>query len=105
MKKYSGPERRTGKLREKIIEILGMNLGDHLHFSKEIFSAEQIHREINRGIGERDKGFVPFKNFFREFHALISAKDVDMPIITTAEHILQKSHYLDRRDYRNQRHS
>lgn len=103
MKKYDGPERRIGKLREKVVEILGLNFSDHSHFSKEILSAEQIHQEINRGIGEKDKSFVLFKNFFRELHALVSAKDVDMVISRMAERILQRSHSLDEKDYYNRR--
>ncbi|MDP2926883.1 MAG: hypothetical protein Q8N65_01975 [bacterium] len=103
MKKYDGPERRTGKLREKIIEILGLNLSDHLHFSKEIILAEQIHREINRGIGEKDKSFVLFKNFFRELHAIGSAMDVELPIRKIARHIFDRSHCLSKKEHFNRR--
>jgi hypothetical protein len=103
LKKYRGPERRTGKLRMRIVEILGRVLSDHLQFSKDIILTQDLFNEVNQGLQNGDRGFTPFENFFRELHTIASAKGGYEPICKTAKYVFDRSHHLSKKEHLNRR--
>ena len=94
-------ERRTGKVKEKVIEILERVLGDHIQFSKEIISANELHGEVSPN--QPDPNFISFAGMFRELDALRTSEQIAEPVRRVAEKVYQKSHLLDREEYFDRR--